>query len=243
MALCKALVVEPDQKTLETINDILTTLDCNYEVADSLAQARKKLARGHHDLVLPAYDMPSLSGSKPRPQNAEHFMLALRKTRGPNMPKVIMLIAERPTVGHEDITRWAFEMRDLGVTDVVRKPLADEGRTLDRVIKKVMNLGNGKNVLGEIRSKTAASREHAEPEAATEWLTVTNAAKLLLKDVPSLDLAKARSRISTAAGRKEFTFNGTRKDRRIEPVSFDAWRLKQRDRDLDAEDEDEDKVA
>ena len=132
-----------------------------------------------------------------------------------------------------------FEMRDLGVTDVVRKPLADEGRTLDRVIKKVMNLGNGKNVLGEIRSKTAASREHAEPEAATEWLTVTNAAKLLLKDVPSLDLAKARSRISTAAGRKEFTFNGTRKDRRIEPVSFDAWRLKQRDRDLDSEDDED----
>jgi CheY-like chemotaxis protein len=235
MALCKALVIEPDQKTLETINDILTTLDCNYEVADSLAQARKKLARGHHDLVLPAYDMPSMSGSKPRPQNAEHFMLALRKTRGPNMPKVIMLIAERPTVSDEDIARWAFDMRDLGVSDVVRKPLVDEGRTLDRVIKKVM----GQDARGLVTSKAPAATVKAGDGDTSGWLTVTQSAELLLRDLPSLNLAKARSRISTAAGRKEFKFAGSRKGRRVDPVSFDAWRLKQRDRDLDAEDGDD----
>ena len=54
----------------------------------------------------------------------------------------------------------------------------------------------------------------------------------------NLDLAKARSRISTAAGRKEFKFIGARKDRRIDPVSFGAWRLKQRERDLNEEDRD-----
>jgi hypothetical protein len=70
------------------------------------------------------------------------------------------------------------------------------------------------------------------------WLTVTQAARLLTRDVPGLDMAKARSRISTAAGREEFEFDGDRKNRRIEPVSFNAWRLKQRDRDLDDEDDD-----
>jgi CheY-like chemotaxis protein len=236
MAVCKALVVEPDQKTLETINDILTTLDCTYEVADSLAQARKKLARGHYDLVLPAYDMPSMSGAKSRPQNAEHFMLLLRKTGA--MPKVIMLLTERPAVSDEDLTRWAFYMRDLGVTDVIRKPLADEGRTLDRVIKKVMDMENGSQpVSAQARLRTGAGKEHLGPAEATECLTVTSAAKLLMEDFPDLDLPKARSRISTAAGRRAFRFNGSRKDRRIDPVSFDAWRLKQRNRDLAAEDE------
>jgi len=71
------------------------------------------------------------------------------------------------------------------------------------------------------------------------WITVTQAAALLIRDVPSLDLPKARSRISIAAGRNEFTLDGERKERRIEPVSFDAWRLKQRDRDLDEEDDEQ----
>jgi len=66
--------------------------------------------------------------------------------------------------------------------------------------------------------------------------SVNRAAKLLAKDLPWLDLKKARSRVSIAAGRGEFDTNGeTRKQRRIEPRSFDSWRLKQRDRDLDAE--------
>ena len=59
-----------------------------------------------------------------------------------------------------------------------------------------------------------------------------------MHDLPGLSLAKARSRISTAAGRKEFQHKGSRRDRRIEPHSFNSWRLKQRDRDLDREDDD-----
>ena len=236
MALCKALVIEPDEKTRETIDDILTTLECDYEIADSLAQARKMVAGSDHDLVLSAFDMPSRSGSKPRTQNAEHFMLSLRRERAPNMPKVIMLIAERPTVGDEDITRWAFDMRDLGVTDVVCKPLADEGRTLDRVIKKVMSLKDEDGTRSRPESKSPAAKKVNDGD--TGELTVTQSAKLLLRDMPGLDLARARSRVSAAASRDEFRHSGSRRDRRIEPVSFDAWRLQQRDHDLDEEDSD-----
>lgn len=235
MALRKALVIEPDEKTRETIDEILTTLDCAYEIADSLAQARKMLARSDHDLMLAAFDMPSRTGSNPRPQNAEHFMVALRKARARNMPKVIMLITERPAVSHEDIIRWAFDMRDMGVSDVVRKPLVDEGRTLDRVIKKDRNLVDH-NIFGPLLPKTSAVPQNADAGDTSNWHTVTRAAEHLVHDLPGLTLRKARSRISTAAGREEFKFIGVRKDRRIEPISFDAWRLKQRDRDLDEED-------
>ena len=57
-----------------------------------------------------------------------------------------------------------------------------------------------------------------------------------MHDLPGLSLAKARSRIATAAGRKEFQSRGSRRDRRIEPHTFASWRLRQRDRDLDHED-------
>ena len=77
--------------------------------------------------------------------------------------------------------------------------------------------------------------------AKTAWLTVTEAAKLLERDLLGLELSKARARVSAAATRGEFTTNGEAgQARRIDSVSFDAWRLKQRDRSLDAEhDQDE----
>ena len=68
------------------------------------------------------------------------------------------------------------------------------------------------------------------------WITVTQGAQLLVNDLPYLDLKKSAARISKAASSGKFKTNGkTRDARRIERVSFDAWRLEQRDRDLDAE--------
>lgn len=71
-----------------------------------------------------------------------------------------------------------------------------------------------------------------------EWLTVTDAAKLLMKDLPWLTLEKAKSRVSRAGGKdSKFTTNGVKGGkRRIEPKSFDSWRLKQRDKGLEKED-------
>jgi len=73
------------------------------------------------------------------------------------------------------------------------------------------------------------------------WITVTDGAQLLVNDLPYLDLKRAAARISKAAGAGKFMTNGKASDaRRIERVSFDAWRLEQRDRDLDAEEDDAD---
>jgi len=70
-----------------------------------------------------------------------------------------------------------------------------------------------------------------------EWLTVTEAAGLLIKDIPGLDIENAKARVSAAATRKAFRTNGQKgPKRRIQNDSFNSWRLKQRDRDLDKED-------
>ncbi len=70
------------------------------------------------------------------------------------------------------------------------------------------------------------------------WMTVTEAAQLLMRDLPGLKLETARARVSVAASRQAFQSNKQKGARRlIDADSFSAWRLQQRDKDLDAEDE------
>ncbi|MFN0136921.1 MAG: hypothetical protein ACKVS9_12485 [Phycisphaerae bacterium] len=70
------------------------------------------------------------------------------------------------------------------------------------------------------------------------WLTVTDAARQLMTDIPGLSLDHARARVSEAAGKKLFRTNGRiRHSRRIEPITFARWRLDQRERDVARENE------
>ena len=65
------------------------------------------------------------------------------------------------------------------------------------------------------------------------WLTVTEAAKLLVKDVSGVDLAKARVRVSRAADAGKFRTNGEKgRRRRIDRDSFRAWWLERREQDF-----------
>lgn len=83
-----------------------------------------------------------------------------------------------------------------------------------------------------------ALRSIRPPPPVEQWLSVTQCAELLCKDFPHLQLDHAKARVSKAAGSKKFVTNGKRGPaRRIEAVSFNAWRLQQRDRDLDAADD------
>ncbi|MBX3322453.1 MAG: hypothetical protein KF757_05630 [Phycisphaeraceae bacterium] len=67
-----------------------------------------------------------------------------------------------------------------------------------------------------------------------EWLSVTEAAELLINDVSGIDLDKAKARVSKAATEKRFRTNGiSGRDRRIDRDSFSTWRLEQRENDLD----------
>lgn len=67
------------------------------------------------------------------------------------------------------------------------------------------------------------------------WITVTDAAKLLLQDVSGLEFKTAKVRVSRAADNGLFRTNGkTRSERRIDRDSFSTWRLEQREKDLDA---------
>lgn len=76
----------------------------------------------------------------------------------------------------------------------------------------------------------------APPPTETEWLTVTEAGRLVMTDFPHLGLEPAKVRVSRAASAGHVTTNGRAgRDRRIERQSLDAWRLAERNRDLACE--------
>lgn len=71
----------------------------------------------------------------------------------------------------------------------------------------------------------------------SDWLTVTEAAKLLVDDLSFPTIKEARARVSRAAGLKKFRTNGKKRlERRIHRESFNGWRLDQRNKELAKED-------
>lgn len=79
----------------------------------------------------------------------------------------------------------------------------------------------------------ASDRPTRRADERSEWLTVTEAAKLLQDVVSNLTLKKARARVSGAANRGEFRTNGEKgATRRIDHESVSAWLLKQREKHL-----------
>jgi len=71
-----------------------------------------------------------------------------------------------------------------------------------------------------------------EPKPA-EWLRVTDAGRKLLQDVSGITLPQAKARVTKAANEGMIRTNGkTDHARRIDPISYDAWRLEQRNREL-----------
>jgi hypothetical protein len=87
-------------------------------------------------------------------------------------------------------------------------------------------------------SKTEKERAGRPPVPQKDMLPVKICGELLLRDVSGITLKKAMARVSDAGNKGKFLTNGKKgRERRIERVSFEAWRLEQRDRDLDADDE------
>ncbi|MEQ9453382.1 MAG: hypothetical protein RLN76_02155 [Phycisphaeraceae bacterium] len=90
------------------------------------------------------------------------------------------------------------------------------------------------NDLRQLVDERPDTESHALKEHG--WLSSTQAAELLKKDIPSLTLGAAKTRISRAVSLGQLKTNGQRGQRlRIEPDSLGRWRLEQRDKDLDSQ--------
>ncbi len=168
---------------------------------------------------------------------------------------------ERAVVTYDDYLRWGRRRIDslveLGLLREIER--ASRLRTSTAPVVLVLTRLPKPDLWQEVRPTVLVLEEHVSwnesesrldvgslldmlrtlrpPVREEAWLTVKECALLLMKDLPYIDLNRAKARVSKAANKAKFTTNGRRGTaRRIERVSFDAWRLEQRDRDLAKED-------
>lgn len=211
----RALVVEDDERVMPSVEDVLFSLGHEHEWVTNQADAQERFAATPFDYVLLDLQIPAKGGRGGASTDCGVNLLRwMRQQRNGGCPPVIIMTGQ--TGACVDLTR---ELTENGAREFIAKPFPDRGRTLASIVRKVLE--------GEERSSDST------------WLTVTAAAGLLRRDFPGLTARQASARVSKAAGAGKFITNGKKGTaRRIDAVSFDAWRLQQRDRDLDAEDRD-----
>ncbi len=138
---CKALVIEEDPKVIEAVTEVLESLEHVGEVVHSQADAIKHLKGDEYAYVLCAIRIRARTGNgQARIQNTENLLEKMSTLPDRHLPPVVIM-SDHGVGGHEEaveLMRLAISMSHRGVVDVIAKPFPGEGRTLDRVIKKVL---------------------------------------------------------------------------------------------------------
>jgi hypothetical protein len=137
------LVIESDPKTVSMIDEVLVVMDHEYKVADCLLEARRLIREGCYDYVLLAAMLSARSGGTLLVSNSHRTLSELSAVRDGKMEPVIVLLP--PEDGYPEPTkraaiRMAHGFTSRGAADFIDKPFPTAGRTLDRVIEKVMAL-------------------------------------------------------------------------------------------------------
>ena len=192
----RALVVESDRTSVAMIDEALAAMDHEYKVADCLLEARRLIREGRYDYVLLAAMLSVRSGGTLLVSNAHRAMSELAAARDGKMEPTIVLLP--PEDGYPEPTkqaavRMAHGFMSRGAADFIDKPFPRGGRTLDRVIEKVLAIASGRPGPARIAGSAAKPPQASSGnEDGGAWLTVTEAATRLVKDLPALDLHKAR---------------------------------------------------
>jgi len=116
-------------------------------------------------MVMLDHEIPYRPGGTPRAQNTEYALKELSDAKGDRMPPVIIFANRLSDVDDEDKYRWAANMRSRGATTFLCKPLSTSGRTLDRVIEKILS-GQTDNV--RIKSNQYGMDEIPKGKVLTE---------------------------------------------------------------------------
>ncbi len=152
----KALIVERDSETIDSIVDILDSLGHKFDTAFSQSDAMKHILAGEYSYILLDLEIPARTQTgRPRIQNTENFLERLcHEKNGDCPPVVIMSACAAVNTDHTvEMMRLAKSLHTKGATDFVSKPFPTAGRTLDRVIKKVLSISRSQHVNTGIAKK------------------------------------------------------------------------------------------
>jgi len=169
----RALVVEHDPEVIDVISEALESLEHTFDTACSQREAVKRLRETNYSYVLLDIDIPARSRTgAPRIQNTENLLEKIGELKNGDSPPVIILsdYEANGLDATENVMRLAMSLSDKGASDIIKKPFATAGRTLDRVIKKV--LGIPVRLRGRRRKATTAGADPlpsaVKPDSASQ---------------------------------------------------------------------------
>jgi len=179
----RALVVEHDPEVIDVISEALESLEHTFDTACSQREAVKRLRETSYSYVLLDIDIPARSRTgAPRIQNTENLLEKIAELKNGDSPPVIILsdYEAKGLDSTENVMRLAMSLSDKGASDIIKKPFATAGRTLDRVIKKVLGIpmrtrkNRGKGATTDVAVKPAAvgHDSSAEQDHAERWPNV-----------------------------------------------------------------------
>jgi two-component system, OmpR family, phosphate regulon response regulator OmpR len=125
--MLRVLLVDDDEDLLFIVGEYLESKGIEFHLANSAAQARKRLAHFHYDLVVSDFQMPGESGLD---------LFRSLSLRYPEIPFVLMS-------GNMD-SRLRREALSMGVWNVLEKPF--DLRQLRRFILESGRLAIGKEI-------------------------------------------------------------------------------------------------
>jgi len=128
---------------IDVVSEALESLEHTFDTACSQREAVKRLRETSYSYVLLDIDIPARSRTgAPRIQNTENLLEKISELKNGNSPPVIILsdYEANGLDATENVMRLAMSLSDKGASDIIKKPFATAGRTLDRVIKKALGI-------------------------------------------------------------------------------------------------------
>ena len=195
----KALVIEDDPEVLSAIEDVLDSIGHQFDVVSNLADALKHCATGQYAYVLSDMEIHARPRQgKPRVQNIENLLERLAETsNGECLPIILMTdltAPDNPLL--VKMMRLAANLCERGVCEFIGKPFLSEGRTLDRVIKKILGLNGSRGDGPEkklVRRPTLRGKHLLGPDCPEKSPGLTSGNGRIVLTRPQADIMTALS--------------------------------------------------
>jgi hypothetical protein len=123
------------------IDETLAAMDHRYDVVDSLLEARRLTEAGCYDYMLVAALMPARPGGVPTVANTHRLLATTGRGQDRRTGPAIVLLPpedDYPCRMYREVVRMTHGFMIRGVVDFIERPFPTAGRTLDRVIEKVL---------------------------------------------------------------------------------------------------------
>jgi len=172
----RALIVEDDERIIDSIEDTLFSIGHEHIWVTNQFDAQEALKSGDFtyvllDLQIPA--RPNRGGADK--QYGINLLADIQRIKGPGRMPVIMMTAY--TAECLDLTS---ELRAAGANEFISKPFKNNGRTLAKVIRKVLNRGRR----GGDSNGSSTTAQPPTPFAGGELILYSNRIEICAVDIP-----------------------------------------------------------